>query len=155
MAWSNNPEARRAHKLGCQFAAKRRKRKKPEQVLQTAVARYLDRALRKPTWWSGIGHGGGGRVRGAILKGMGVKAGVPDLLIVHPAPMNNSGCLLVGIELKSADGSLSPAQKETRDAFTEAGAFYYIARSLDEVEGFLRGIGIPLHATTGMREAAA
>lgn len=124
--------------------------KRPEQALQIQVARYLQVALRPPSWWSAIGHGGGGRVRGAILKRMGVQAGVPDLLVMHPvARANNTmGCWLVGIELKSESGSLSAAQKATRKAFEAAGGLYHVARSLDEVAGFLKGVGIPLYADT-------
>lgn len=124
--------------------------RRPEQSLQIDVAKYLRVALRSPTYWSAIGHGGGGRVRGAILKRMGVQAGVPDLLVMHPvARANNTmGCWLVGIELKAAQGRLSEAQKATRKAFEDAGGIYHVARSLDDVAGFLKGVGIPLYADT-------
>src|SRR5512139_1776153 len=128
---------------------KRGKRARPEQSLQQDVARYLARVLSSPSYWSAIGHGGGGLVRGAILKSMGVKAGVPDLIVMHPVLKAGSGagCWVIGIELKSATGSLSPAQKATKVAFENAGGMYYVARSIDEVEGFLRGVGIPLVST--------
>jgi hypothetical protein len=124
-------------------------RQRPEQALQISVAAFLRHALKHPTWWSAIGHGGGGRVRGAILKAMGVKAGVPDVLVMHPVGSvvrSANGCWLIGVELKSEKGRLSTAQVLSKQAFEDAGGIYYVARSVDEVEGFLKGVGIPLHA---------
>jgi hypothetical protein len=123
----------------------------PEQQLQISVARFLDLALRPPTIWTAFPAGGGGRMRGAFLKAMGLKAGWPDLLVIHPrrtGPMGSNACTLLGIELKAARGRASPAQLAMCKAFEDAGGDLFIARSIDEVEGFLRGVGIPLHATS-------
>ena len=57
------------------------KRKAPEQALQQAVARYLELALPKYARFTAFPAGGGGRVRGARLKAMGLAKGVPDILI--------------------------------------------------------------------------
>lgn len=122
------------------------KRDNPEQRLQIAVAQYLEHALKPPTWWSAIGHGGGGRVRGAFLKAMGVKPGIADLVFIHPT---RDGPLVVWIELKSEKGDQSDAQTDFEFAISEGGCLYFVARSVDEVEGFLRGVGIPLAATLG------
>ena len=121
---------------------------KPEQVLQIQVARYLEVTLRPPTWWSAVGHGGGGLIRGALLKRMGVKKGVPDLLVIHPVASAGSelGCWLVGIELKAPKGRQSPEQVAVQRAFEQAGGFYAVARSVDEVEDILRGVGVPLYS---------
>ncbi len=78
---------------------------RPEQALQKAVAAYLDAVLVPPWYYTAIGHGGGGKVRGAILRGMGLKAGVWDILILGPDRF------IGWIELKSATGRLSPEQK--------------------------------------------
>jgi hypothetical protein len=126
----------------------------PEQQLQISVAQFLSVALRPPTIWTAFPAGGGGRVRGAFLKAMGLKAGWPDLLVIHPAGFSRSGSLVVGIELKAAKGRPTPEQAAMDSAFFCAGAHYRIARSLDEVEGFLRGVGIPLHASAGAKAAA-
>lgn len=123
--------------------------RRPEQALQIAVAQYLGHALKAPTWWSAIGHGGGGRLRGIFLKAMGVKPGIADLVVIHPT---REGPLVVWIEMKSKKGDQSDAQVDFEFAISEGGCLYYVARSVDEVEGFLRGVGIPLHAT--VREAA-
>lgn len=125
------------------------KRTRPEQQLHMAVASYLRLALRPPTIWTTIGHGGGGKVRGALLKAMGVQPGWPDILVLGPT--TGEPFALIGIELKAAKGMQSPEQKKLGYAFVAAGGFYYLARSVDEVEGFLRGVGIPLHASVSAK----
>ena len=67
---------------------KRAKPKAPklsEYQLHCSVAAYLDRRFPPggDVWWTTIGHGGGGKVRGAKLKATGVKRGVPDIMILH------------------------------------------------------------------------
>jgi hypothetical protein len=126
--------------------------RRPEQALQIAVAAFLRHALKPPVVWTAIGHGGGGKVRGAILKAMGLRAGMPDVLIVAPGCDGYMGVLtpyVVGLELKADKGRQSDTQRTLAADWEACGAFYYIARSVDEVEGFLKGVGIPLHATTG------
>lgn len=126
-----------------------RGRKRPEQSLQITVADFLRVALRPPTIWTAFPAGGGGKVRGAFLKAMGLQAGWPDILVAHPLTRSNHGVILVGIELKSHKGKVSPAQEVMADDFIRAGAHYPLCRSLEEVEKFLRKFGIPLHATAG------
>jgi len=125
--------------------------RRPEQALQIQVANYLRVALRPPTLWTAIGHGGGGKARGAILKAMGVQPGWPDFLVMHVEVNETSGItrglpIVVGLELKSKIGSLSAAQKAMRDKFEEIGAYYDTARSLGEVVDILQLRWIPLHA---------
>lgn len=90
--------------------------------------------------------GGGGKVRGAQLKACGLKPGWPDILIVYRDR-------LICIELKSNKGRLSPVQKEMHAQLSLAGALVYTATSVEHVEGFLRGAGVPLRATTRARAA--
>jgi hypothetical protein len=54
-----------------------------EQQLHRACAEYLAWALKPPSWWTTFPSGGGGAVRGKILRGLGLKPGVPDLEIVY------------------------------------------------------------------------
>lgn len=117
-----------------------------EAQLHRAVAQFLRLALKPPTIWTTIGHGGGGRVRGAQLKAMGVQKGWPDILIIH------SGSI-TGIELKAKKGRQSPEQRAMTDAFANCGATYVVCRSVDEVDWVLANALIPRHATT-MRAAA-
>jgi hypothetical protein len=114
--------------------------KHPEQDLQRAVARYLTLALGPETWWTAIGHGGGGKVRGAILKSMGLKPGVPDLLLLHNAE-------LYGIELK-AKSRVSKAQDQCQADMMLAGcADIGICKSINDVVWCLNQWRIPIRAT--------
>jgi hypothetical protein len=112
-----------------------------EQSLQTAVASYLGWALPEyAAWFSTIPSGGGGLLRGKILKGMGLKAGVPDILIISDGRP-------YFIELKTARGTLSASQKETIRRLREAGAQVQICRSLEDVRDVIVNVwGIPLRA---------
>jgi hypothetical protein len=108
----------------------------PEQSLQRAVATYLTRILVAPTFFTAIGHGGGGRLRGAILKGTGLRAGVPDILII-----NRGRCLW--IELKAGKGRLSPEQIAVHQWLVAAGASVTVCRSIDDVRECLDVWGVP------------
>ena len=116
-----------------------------EAAFHRAVARYLALALKPPTIWSTIPSGGGGRVRGAQLKAAGLKRGLPDILVMHPAPYYG-GPIVVGLELKAKAGRVSPHQREMMQAFLECRAWYVLCRSLDEVARALEFCKIPVHA---------
>ncbi len=86
-----------------------------EQSLQRQVATYLGWALKPPAWYSSIPAGGGGEMRGRIIKGTGYKSGTPDILIIAEGRAHF-------IELKSPRGVLSEAQRRTIPALGAAGA---------------------------------
>ncbi len=115
-------------------------RARPEQALQQQVAQYLTYALGGSAWFTCFPSGGGGLMRGKILRGMGLKAGVPDILILD-------GGRTLWIELKAKRGYLSPVQIETIKAIHHAGGIVDICRSLDEVIAFLELYGVPLKAS--------
>lgn len=117
--------------------------KRPEQALQIQVAKFLSVALKPPTIWTAIGHGGGGKVRGAILKAMGLRTGFPDILILWP---ENGYLKMLGIELKSAKGRSSPAQVDMELSFRHANGGYRVCRSLDDVDSVLFVHRVPTHA---------
>lgn len=126
--------------------------RRPEQALQIAVAAYLRLALKPPTIWTAFPAGGGGRVRGGILKAMGLKAGWPDLLVLHVEENETSGIsralpIVCAIELKAAKGTQSAEQKSVMAAFHAIGAGYAVARRVEDVEIILRQNDIPVHAT--------
>lgn len=114
--------------------------KRPEQELQIAVARYLSLALKPPVIWTAIGHGGGGKVRGAILKAMGVQAGWPDILVIAPDR------IIVALELKAKAGRQSPAQHDVAVALHHCRADYFLCKSVNDVELALACCNVPLHA---------
>lgn len=119
-----------------------RKKKNPEEILQNAVADFLAGALHPPTMWTAFPAGGGGKIRGAKLKRMGLKPGWPDIIVLHPYELTT---LVVGIELKAAKGRLSAPQIETCEALWAANARYVECRSLEEVQRCLERAGVPLH----------
>ncbi len=128
------------------------RRKQPEQTFQCQVKEYLDLALPTPdAWYTAIPAGGGGKVRGAILKGMGYRAGTPDMLVIYKPGAWITG--VIWLELKSVSGKLSKAQKLCRDDLIAAGCKWALVRSLDDVENALKRFGVPLRATVGQQAA--
>lgn len=113
------------------------KRKHPEQALQTHVTEMLDWLVREEdgVFWTAIGHGGGGALRGAILKGMGLKAGVPDVVLLYRGRA-------FWIELKAGTG-LSDAQKRVHGAIAVAGGIVTVCRSVQDVRDRLEIWEIP------------
>lgn len=119
----------------------------PEQDLHKAVAQYLHLALPEEYEWTTIGHGGGGALRGAILKATGVKPGWPDIIILKPVDQHLYTGLVrfLGIELKAHKGSpLSNHQKHIRRRIFAIGGHVHVCRSLEQVQGCLRAEMIPL-----------
>jgi hypothetical protein len=113
-----------------------RKRQQPERQLQAALIERL--AWQKPpgVWWAHYPAGGRrSRVTGAILKGMGAKAGVPDLLILSHGK-------LFGLELKAGRNGLSPAQVATHSEMRAAGAVIGTAGTLDDAIAILSEWGL-------------
>lgn len=111
--------------------------KRPEQALQRGVAELLSVALGGVAWFSAFPAGGGGLMRGKILKGMGLKPGVPDVLILDAGRA-------YWLELKAPKGTVTQAQKHCHAALGRAGCQVAVIRSLDDVLPMLRNWGIAL-----------
>jgi hypothetical protein len=115
----------------------RRKRvgSRKEQALQKQIIDYVRYAMRyngRPlTDWLFHVPNGGARsvVEGAIFKGLGVKPGVPDLVL----PILSGGYGGLWIELKDQDRPLTDAQSDYHQRLREAGQCVTTSRSLDEV----------------------
>lgn len=56
-------------------------------------------------------------------------SGLPDIVVVVPP-----GGRLVGLEVKSAKGTLRPDQKKFRKAACDAGALYFVVRTLTQAK---------------------
>lgn len=107
-----------------------------EAQLHKAVADFLSLALRPPTFWTTFPAGGGGLIRGRQLKRAGLKAGLPDLIIIHDGR-------LFGIELKAPKKYPSPEQRAVHAELRAAGCEVFIARSVMEVQLALETWAIP------------
>ena len=111
--------------------------KRPEQVLHRQVAQLLDSAL-DGGWWCHVPNGGArSKIEAAILKGLGVKPGTPDMLII-------SRGVPIWIELKAGKNKPTAVQSACHDALWAAGALVLVCRSIDEVIKGLRGFKVPL-----------
>jgi hypothetical protein len=114
-----------------------RTRRQPlEQAIQRAVFQHL-RTRGAPGVFAFHPANGGYRkpVEAAIMKGLGVVAGVPDVFIVH-----NGRCF--ALELKAEGGRASDKQLATIAALREAGAFTCVAEGLDRALAVLTAWGL-------------
>lgn len=126
-----------------------------ERQLHRACAGFLSARLAPPNWFTTFPAGGGGKRRGQFLKAMGLKAGVPDLLLVKlvvigalPMPFGS----LYGIELKIPGGRLSSAQLTCHYELGSSGVRLAIVHSLDEMRGVLDAWAFPLRTVTKSQE---
>lgn len=114
--------------------------------MHTAVVDVLTRAAVPGIAWT---HMPAGEVRAkgvaGKLKGMGVQAGWPDLLIVK-------GGRLYGLELKTEAGRVSPSQVAAHAALRAAGAEIAVAHGIDAALGQLGAWGMLRLAGARMRD---
>jgi hypothetical protein len=116
--------------------------RRPEQAIQRSVFAHI-RARAYPSVFAFAVPNGGYRrkTEAAILKGMGVRAGVPDLILIH-------GGEVFCLELKSERGRATAVQRETIIAMEAAGAHVCVATGLDEALTALEQWGLLRGATT-------
>lgn len=81
-----------------------------EDSLQTACATYLRAQYPKALWFHSPNGGSRNRIEAAKLKGMGVRPGVSDIVILEPREHHGmKPCGLV-VELKVKGGKLQESQ---------------------------------------------
>lgn len=126
----------------------RPRRKRPEDALHVAVAKFLNVALPPDCLWTTIGHGDKLSARAAaMLKAKGLKPGWPDIFLLWSSDIETAGELCAAaIELKAKAGVQSASQKDFERHFVTLGGYYFLCRSIDDVERALRSVGIPLAA---------
>jgi len=113
-----------------------------EHALQVAVAHMLQLVLDpERTWWTAIDHGAGKLSRRAagMMKARGVKRGLPDFIVMADLTVG-----LIGIELKTEKGRLTPDQLLIRDAWHRMGHLFFVAHSLEEVQEILEHCHVPM-----------
>src|SRR6516165_9062188 len=110
--------------------------RRPEDAIQRAVFQHL-RARGAPNVFAFHPANGGYRkpVEAAILKGLGVVAGVPDVIAIH-----KGRCY--AMELKAEGGRPTEKQLACIAALREAGAFTCIAEGVDRAIACLEGWGL-------------
>lgn len=111
-----------------------RQRRRQEDELQRAVVEWLHLVtprLRFP--WCAVPNGGArSHIEAAILQGLGLRAGAPDLVFIA-----------AGLELKRPGGGrLSERQREYRAECAKRGVPYGVATSTDEAERLVRSWGL-------------
>jgi hypothetical protein len=107
-----------------------------EDQIQKAIFQHLETRSAPDVFAFAVPNGGFRRpIEAKILKGLGVKSGVPDLIIVK------SGATYA-LELKTKTGKLSENQIIVIDAMAKAGAVTGVAYGLDAAIGWLEERGI-------------
>jgi hypothetical protein len=107
-----------------------------ENQIQRAIAKYLDTVLPVDAFWTAINPmPGKSIVAAANSKAMGMKAGVPDILIVFRSDS-------IWIEVKKEGGYLSKTQKLVHSDIQDAGGRVYTCRSIEDMEEILIMEGI-------------
>jgi hypothetical protein len=124
-----------------------------EAQFHRAVAGFLNARLMPPDFFSTFPAGGGGKMRGRILKASGLKAGMPD---IFPLIING---YLYGIELKVGRGVLSDTQKDTHAKLLATRAVTDIAicwpsadNGLDQIRSVLDVWGARLRSASASAE---
>ena len=102
------------------------KRRRPEDEIQRAVFQHLKARAAKNVFYFHPFNGGYRRpVEAAIAKGLGVRAGVPDIIAIK-----DGRCF--ALELKAPGGKVSEKQMEAMDEIRRAGAHGEIVYGLRE-----------------------
>jgi hypothetical protein len=103
------------------------RRAQPEAALQRALLQHIE--ARGTGWlvWATPNAARRSPRLGAELKRQGLTPGVGDLSLLEPPQARYHE-----LELKSAKGRLSPAQRDRRDAVRAAGGTWEVAFGLDD-----------------------
>lgn len=111
-------------------------RNNPEQKIQRAVVQHLHaRGVSGLVFFHVPNGGSRGKVEAAILKAMGTRAGVSDLILFHA---DRFYCL----ELKAPGGRASEAQLAFLSEADAAGAYTAMPASLDAALATLEAWGL-------------
>lgn len=112
------------------------RRKNPESQIQRAVVQHLHaRGVPGLVFFHVPNGGSRGPIEGAIFKGMGVRAGVSDLILVHAGK-------IFALELKAPGGRASEAQMAFQSDIDRAGAFTAMPTGLDAALATLEAWGL-------------
>lgn len=117
---------------------------RPEQTIHRDVIKHLrQRGMPGVVFWhtpNGAMLGGkrnrnGISIQGSIMKGLGVRAGVSDILALHDGKF-------FALELKAPGGRATEAQLSFIADVERAGGFTAVAEGIDEAVSALEGWGL-------------
>jgi hypothetical protein len=122
-----------------------------EQQLHQVIATYLNRALPEGSWHCAIDSAGKASLAVAQrLKARGGVKGTPDHCCLIP------GLKALFLEVKTEIGRVSPEQQHVGARIFNAGHYWVVVRSVEDVEATLHDLGVPLRATvSGIRASIA
>lgn len=123
-----------------------------EDVLQRSMVEWLELCVPPPPegpWWTAVNPvPAKSKAVAGVSRALGMKAGTPDLIfcIHHQLEIGwtHPPGRFVGIEVKPPGKYLTPRQRKTHTAITLSGGITYTVHSIDELEGFLRGLDVPI-----------
>ena len=112
--------------------------KRPEQQIHRACVEYLTllESQKRLTFFHPYNGGWRTPAEGRIGKTLGVRAGIPDLVLILP------GSKVAFIEVKSGTGKATNNQIATMAALNHFGAPTAIVRSVTELEEIIKQWGI-------------
>ena len=114
-----------------------------EQRIQRTLVAHLTARPASDLWWCHIPNGGfRTKTEGAILNGLGLRKGAPDLLFIYCGKT-------YGLELKRKGGKPSHDQIECLAAMERAGAVIAVVAGLDAAVGQLESWGLLRRARCG------
>ena len=111
------------------------KRKTTERDIHCAVADHLKRRAKPGVVYFHVPNAPRSAVTGAILKRMGMLAGVSDFILFHAKE-------LFALELKAPGGRPTETQLEFQSRVRNAGGHAVVAEGLDEALGCLSLWGV-------------
>jgi hypothetical protein len=112
------------------------KRANPEQAIQRAVVQHLRTRGAPGMWWCHVPNGGWrSPIEASIMKGLGVRAGVPDLLFCVKGTF-------FALELKAPGGKTTENQLRMQAEINAADGYATIAEGLDRAIACLEEWGI-------------
>lgn len=112
-----------------------------EDAIQRSMVEWMETCIAPPPlgpYWSAVNPlPNKSKAQAGMSKAMGMKAGVPDLIMCWKGKF-------IGIEVKPPGKYLSPVQRDTHMAITNNGGVTVTVRSVDELQAFLLVLGVPV-----------
>jgi VRR-NUC domain len=107
-----------------------------EQEIQRAVFQHIKQRGAPDAYVFAVPNGGFRRpIEAAIMKGLGVKPGVPDIIAIRDGKV-------FALELKTETGRPTDAQLAAIEAIRRAGGFAAICYGLDRALACLQAWGV-------------